>query len=248
MYLLPGGVDTPNVIPITTFKDVGNRFYGSGMFTSVDKVEYMFTGYRSIISDNLEKITYGGSNVSANSGEFQINAKSATEINMNIPNMGGELKIDENCISLMKINIAGSGFSGRFQGFPNLQEVNISGVNSSEIYVSGSNFLTGEKFIISGSGEEKKTSLKTLNISDVTGKFNCEYTNIEEITITNSTDRDSSDFDTNMLSEFSISGDKRLKKLNLNGFRKVSITSCNNLETLSIDDALEELSSNLDSW
>ena len=44
-----------------------------------------------------------------------------------------------------------------------------------------------------------------------------------------------------MLSEFSISGDTRLTSLTLNGFRKVSITSCNNLETLNIDDALEEL-------
>jgi hypothetical protein len=245
MYLLPGGVDKPNVIPITTFKDVGCRFYGSGMFTSVDKIEYMFTGYRSIISDNIEKITYGGSNVSVNSGEFQINAKSVTEINMNIPNMGGTLMIDENCISLMKINIAGSGFGGRFQGFPNLQEVNISGVNSSEIYVSGSNFLTGERFYISG-GENKKTSITTLNISDVTGNFNCDHTNIEQISITNSTDRDDSDFNSDMLSEFSISGDKRLKKLTLNGFRKVSITQCNNLEELSIDDALEELYINLE--
>ena len=241
MYLLPGGVDKPNTIPITTQKDVGTHFYGSGQFTSIDKIEYMFTGYRSIISDNIEKITYGGSNVSANTGEFQINAKSATEINMNIPNMGGELKISDDCISLTKINIANSLFNGRFEGFPNLQEVNISGVNSSEIYVSGSNFLTGEKFSISGGGVDKKTTLTALNISDVTGNFKCEYTHIENISITNPTSRDDSDFDSSVLSDFYIKGDSRLKSLTLNGFKKVTIISCNNLETLNIDDALEEI-------
>ena len=245
MYLLPGGVDKPNTIPITTQKDVGTHFYGSGMFTSIDKVEYMFTGYRSIISDNIEKIIYGGSNVSANIGEFQINAKSATEINMNVPNMGGELKISNDCISLTKINIANSLFNGRFEGFPNLQEFNISGINSSEIYVSGSNFLTGEKFHISGSGD-KKTTLTTLNISDVTGNFTCENTHIEHISITNPTARDGSDFDSNILSDFYINGDSRLRTLTLNGFKKVTIISCNYLETLTIDDALEELYINLE--
>ena len=246
MYLLPGGVDKPNLLSFVIQESVGTRFYGSGMFTSVDKIETMFTNYRSIISDNIEKITYGGTNVSANNGTFTIDAKSATEINLNIPNMGGELKISDKSISLLKINIANSKFSGRFQSFPNLQEVNISGINSSEIYVSGSNFLTGEKFHISGSDENHKTTLNVLNISGITGNFNCENTNIEEISITNTTKRDGSDFNPDMLSEFSIYGDARLKSLTLNGFRKVSITSCNNLETLSMDNALEELYINLE--
>ena len=254
MYLLPGGVDKPNLLSFVIQASVGTRFYGSGMFTSVDKIETMFTQYRSIISDNIEKITYGGTNVNANNGEFNIDAKSATEINLNIPNMGGTLNISDKCISLLKINIANSEFNGRFQNFPNLQEVNISGINSTEIFVSGSNFLTGEKFYISGADEEHKTNLNVLDISGVTGNFNCEYTNIEDIRIINSTkwdgeDSDSifdSDFDTDMLSEFYIKGDSRLKRLTLVGFRKVSITSCNSLETLSIDDALEEIYINLD--
>ena len=246
MYLLPGGVDKPNLISFSTNESIATRFYGSGMFTSVDKIETMFTGYRSVISDNIEKIIYGGSPVSANNGEFKINAKSVNEIKLDIPKMGGKLSIDSNCISLMKLNIANSEFYGDFHGFSNLQEVNISGVNSSEIYVSGSNFLTGEKFIISGADENHKTTLDVLDISGVTGNFHCENTNIEDIRITNSTKRDDSDFDSDMLSEFSISRDSRLSKLYLNGFRKVSITSCNNLKTLSIDDALEELYINLE--
>ena len=246
MYLLPGGVDKPNRISFVIQAAVGTRFYGSGMFTSVDKIETMFTQYRSIISDNIEKITYGGTNVNANNGTFTIDAKSATEINLNIPNMGGELKISEKCISLLKINIANSKFNGRFNSFPNLQEFNISGVNTTEIYVSGSNFLTGEKFYISGSDEDHKTNLNVLDISGVTGNFNCENTNIEDIRITNSTKRDEDGFDSKMLSEFTITGDTRLKNLSLNGFRKVSITGCNKLETLSIDDALEEIYINLE--
>lgn len=241
MYLLPGGVDKPNLLSFVIQESVGTRFYGSGLFTSVDKIETMFTSYRSIISDNIEKITYGNTNVSANIGDFIIDAKSATEINLNIPNMGGELKISDSCISLLKINIANSKFYGYFQSFPNLQEVNISGVDSDKIYVSGSEFLTGEKITISGSDENHITKLNVLDISGVTGNFNCNYTNIEDIRITNSIDRNESDFDSDMLSEFYISGDTRLKTLKLNGFRKVYIKSCNKLETLSIDDALEEL-------
>jgi hypothetical protein len=216
------------------------------MFTSVDKIETMFTQYRSIVSDNIEKITYGGSNVSVNTGEFIIDAKSATEINLNIPNMGSKLTISDKCISLLKINIANSKFNGRFQRFPNLQEVNVSGVDSTEIFVSGSNFLTGERFYISGSDEKHKTKLDVLDISGVTGNFKCEYTNIEDIRISNPTKRDEPDFDSNMLSEFIISDDTRLKRLKLNGFRKVYIKSCNNLEELSIDDALEEIYINLE--
>ena len=237
MYLLPGGVDKPNLLSFVIQAAVGTRFYGSGMFTSVDKIETMFTQNRSIISDNIEKITYGGTNVSANSGIFTINAKSATEINLNIPNMGTELQIDESCISLMKINIANSKFSGTFQSFPNLKVVNISGVDATNITVSGSEYLTGENFTISGSDENHKTKLNVLNISGITGNFNCENTNIEDIRISNATD---------MSSEFSIFGDKRLKKLSLSGFKKVSITRCNSLEELTIDNALEELYINLE--
>ena len=252
MYLLPGGADKPNLI---FFENIGEsisaRFYGSGLFTSVDKIESMFTQYKSIISDNIEKITYGGSKVSNYNGGFTIDAKSVTEIKLDIENMSGELNISDRCISLMKINIANSGFYGKFQNFPNLQYINISGVNSinNGITVSGSEYLTGENFIISGIDEKHKTTLNVLDISGVTGIFNCVNTNIEDIRIKNNSKWDGedsdflfdSDFDTNMLSEFSIYGDTRLKKLNLVGFRKVRIESCNNLETLSIDNALEEI-------
>ena len=241
MYLLPGGIDKPNLLSLYIHPNVGTRFYGSGMFTSVDKIESMFTSYASVISDNIEKITYGGTPVSIHKDGFKIVAKSVTEIKLDIPNMGGELVIDSDCISLTKINIANSGFFGTFNNFPNLQEVNISGVKSSEIYVVNNDNLTGERFRISGSDEEHKTSLEVLEISGVTGNFNCYNTDIEDIRITNSTDRTVLDFDSNKLSEFEIHSDSRLRKLNLVGFRKVSITSCNNLETLSIDDALEEI-------
>ena len=248
IYLLPGGVDYPNKITLYTKSSMLARFFGSGMFTSVDKIETMFTSYRSIVSENIEKITYGDTPVIANSGEFFISAKSVTEIELDIPNMGGKLTIDENCQSLMKLNIANSNFYGQFIKLANLQEVNISGVNSNApdgIYVSGSKYLTGEKFHISGSDENHKTSLSVLDISDVTGNFVCEYTNINKIRITNNINRKSSDFDTSMLSEFYISGDKNLEELTLSGFRKVHINKCNNLKTLYIDDALEELYINL---
>jgi hypothetical protein len=240
MYLLPGGIEYPNKITLHTTASMNARFFGSGLFTSVDKIETMFTAYRSIVSDNIEKITYGGTTVFANTGEFIINAKSATEIKLDIPNMGGKLSIDQNCQSLMKLNIANSNFYGEFNGFTNLQEVNISGVSSNAsdgISVSGSNYLTGEKFHISGSDEKHKTSLTVLNISGVKGNFRCENTNIDKIRISNSIDKQS---------EFYISGDKRLTELSLTGFRKVHIDKCVNLTTLNIDDALEELYINLE--
>ena len=250
IYLLPGGVDKPNLI---FFENIGEsiaaRFYGSGQFTSINKVESMFTKYGSIISDNIEKITYGGSKVSNYYDGFTIDAKSVNEIKLDIENMGGELKISDTCISLMKINIANSGFYGNFQNFPNLQYVNISGVNSTNnsIKISGSDYLRGENFIISGSDEKHKTNLSVLDISGVSGKFVCNNTNIEDIRIRNNVEFDGGDseFDKNMLSEFSIYGDTRLNKLTLVGFRKVRIENCNNLETLSIDGALEEIYINL---
>ena len=252
LFLLPGGVDKPNLITLNNIiESTSARFYGSGLFTSVDKIESMFTSYKSIISDNIEIIRYGGSTMGNYKDGFTIDAKSVREINLDIENMGGELKISDRCISLNKINIAKSGFYGTFQNFPNLEHIDISGVNAptGEIIVSGSDYLTGDNFIIKGVDEKHKTTLSLLDISDVTGKFSCKDTNIEEIRIKNNTkwdDEDSdskydSDFDTSLLSEFSIIGDSRLTTLILGGFRKVSIKGCNNLHTLSIDDALEEL-------
>lgn len=250
IYLLPGGVDIPNVIYFEIAESIATRFYGSGLFTSVDKIESMFTKYGSIISDNIEKITYGDSRVSSYKDGFNIDAKSVTEIKLDIPNMGGELKISDKCISLLKINIANSGFYGSFQNFPNLKEMNISGINSNNngIKVSGSNYLNSENFHINGIDENHKTSLNLLDISGVTGDFILNNTNIEKIVINNTVDRDDSDFNSEMLSEFSIYEDERLKSLTLNGFRKVSIMNCYNLDTLSIDDALEEIYINFDEY
>ena len=238
VYLLPADIGYPNKVHLAIARDVSVRFLGSKMFTSLNKIETSFTEYRHIDSDNIEKITYGGGTVTSNEGEFTINAKSVTEIKLDIPNMGGKLSIDSRCQSLMKLNIANSNFYGYFNGFANLQEVNISGSNSdNEIYVSGSNYLTGEKFRISGSDKNHKTNLRNLNISGVKGNFRCEYTNIDKISITNSIDKQS---------EFYIYGDKRLTELNLMGFKKVHIYNCVGLKTLNIDDALEELYINLE--
>ena len=255
MYLLPGGVKTdgeyrPNKIFITTRESENTYFYGSGMFTSVDKIESTFTEYNSIVSDNLEKFEYGGSPVKGNNGkDFLINAKSIREINLNIPKMGGNLNIHEDCISVEKINIAGSNFYGTFSSFPNLKEVDITGVvttsSDNGITITNSEYLTGEKIYISGKDKDNKTTLGFLNISGVTGNFRCENTNIEKISISNKNKRSDIDFSPEKLSEFSIYGDSVLRKLELNGFRKVSITSCNKLEELSIGDDLEELYINL---
>ena len=252
LYLLTGGIDEPNLITLSNItSDIAARFYGSGMFYSVDKIESMFTRYKSIISDNIDKITYGGSKVNIHNEGFTIDAKSVREIKLDIKNMGGPLSISNKSISLTSINISNSGFYGTFINFPNLQYVNISGVNSpnNSIEVSGSDHLTGEKFIISGSDGSHKTTLNALKISGVTGNFNCINTNIVNIDIKNPSkwdDEDSdylfeSNFDTSLLSEFSISGDDKLTTLSLEGFRKVSITSCNNLSRLLLDASLEEI-------
>ena len=235
VFLLPGG-DKPNVIEYAANNSVNQRLYGSKMFKSVDKIETMFTEYYGVSSDNIERIIYdgkSGTSIASTEDGFTINAKSATEIKLDIPNMGGILNISD-CISLEKINISNSKFYGSFSGFPNLKEVNISGVNagSNDISVSGSDYLTGGNFIISGSDVDHKTTLGALIISGVTGNFECRHTNIGKIQITNTIDKSS---------EFSISNDSALSELNLVGFKKVTITSCNNLSTLIIDNALEVL-------
>ena len=237
IYLLTGG--DSNLVEINTGESQVNRFYGSGLFTDVDKIESMLTTSYSIISDNLEKINYGKSTIKGNEGNgFNINTKSIVEINLDSPKFSGRLNINEDCISLEKINISGSGLYGNFDKFPNLKVINISGVNSSQIKVSNSKYLIGgdNTFKIRGIDENNKTKLSSLDITGVTGTFNLTNTEIEDISIENTTDRSS---------HFSISSDKVLKKLNLKGFKVVSITSCNNLEELNIDDALEELYINL---
>ena len=241
VYLLPGGVDKKNIITFSTSDAATSRFFGSELFTNVNRIETMLTSRKAIVSDNIEKITYSGLPVGTTnkSGGLKINAKSVREIDLNIPNMGGLLEIDKKCISLTRLNIANSSFYGDFGGFPSLKEVNISGVSGGAggnsngvIKVYGSDFLTGEKFRISGSNEKQKTSLTELTISGVTGNFNCNNTDIGVISITNNTDRSSS---------FTINGDNRLSRLELYGFKEVSITNCNNLTTLIIDDALESI-------
>ena len=232
MYLLPNDINVPNVLYLQIVPSVSSRFYGSSLFTSVDKIESMFTDYRSIISDNIEIVKYGGTSIPKIGGGFTIDSKSVREIHLNSSSFIDKLTITDKCISLEILNIAESGLYGVFADFLNLQEVNISGVNASNgIVVSNSNYLRGERFYISGSSE-KKTTLPSLDISGVTGNFNCVNTHISNIRITNTADR---------MSEFSISGDMALVSLTLAGFRKVSITNCNNIETLQIDDALEEL-------
>ena len=248
LYLLPGGVDKDNFLRLDLNADVNTRFYGSGMFTSIDKIETMFTEYMNIVSDNLESITYGGVDIPLIDRGVIINCKSLKVIDLNIPNLYGLLNIEPNCKSLKRINIANSGLYGTFTQFPNLQEVNISGLKCGEqsFTVSGSNFLTGENICISGSDKDNKTSLNTLNISGVVGNFNCVNTNIRTISIQNNTKLNGENFDPSKLSELYISNDEALNELILTGFKKVSITGCNNLRNLVMDDALEELYINLE--
>ena len=49
----------------------------------------------------------------------------------------------------------------------------VGGNSNGVIKVYGSDFLTGEKFTISGVDEDHKTKLNVLDISGVTGNFNC---------------------------------------------------------------------------
>lgn len=230
IYLLCAGTGNPNTIEINVNIAEPLRFLGSKEFTDLNMVEPFLTGAKIIYSDKIEHIRCGsGETFPTTSGGLNIRSTSIKTISLPISTYSGPLNIDNTGLygqSLTEIDIHGSSFYGTWERFSSLQKLNISSVTNvgATIKVSQCPLLTGDECKISGT-EEKPTTIQTLNLSGVSGKFKLEYTSIENIDLSSSVDK---------ISDFEIRGDKSLKSLSLSGFRKIVIGNCPNLESLTI--------------
>ena len=229
MYLLAGD-NMENTIQLTTQKTVTTKFLGSKEFTNVSAIEPFLTDAYQIDSNKLEEIVYSGSSFARTNNSLTINSASVKVVKLDMPTFSGRLDIKNNGLygqSIHTLNVSGSGFYGEWTNLSALQTVNISSLNCTSgesIVISGSKLLTGDRFIISGT-PENKTNLPTLKVSDVSGRFNLSNTNIQSIDITVIDGEDAT---------FEIVGDEALTDLSLTGFRSVRISGCPKLASLSI--------------
>ena len=230
VYLLCAGTGNPNTIEINVNIAEPLRFLGSREFTDLNMVEPFLTGAKMIYSDKIQHIRCGsGETFPTTAGGLSIRSSSVKTISLPISTYSGPLNIDKTGLygqALTKIDIHDSGFYGTWEGFSSLQELNISSVSAAgkTMQISQCPLLTGEKCTISGTAE-KLTTLNTLNITGVSGKFTLEHTAIENVMFTSAVDK---------VSDITIRGDKTLKSLSLAGFRSIQIYDCPSLESLTI--------------
>ena len=236
MYILSAPTGTPNKITIDSTMSSIMRFLGSKEFINIDNVCPFLTDFNTIVSDKLENVSYNGGVTTEQRGGYTIKSISVKDIKLNIPNYGGELKLndDENLLigsSITSIDISDSGFIGTFSGFDNLKSMNISSVKSDgNISIIGNHKLNADSLFINGKSNKSLTTLGGLVIQDVKGDFNIMNTAIKLLTING---------DGN--SAFEISNDLRLTDLSLMNMKSVTIRNCPNLTNLTIKGSCESL-------
>lgn len=229
VYILGAETGEPNYLKINTSETVASRFLGSKEFTYINKIEPFITSGNIINTNNLEEVLYGKEQfTTVHDGEFDIISTSIKRVELCIPNLGGLLKIDNtssNGQSLQSLDVSGSSYYGDWSGLKNLYELKIASVNSPRGTISSSNCqLIGDKCIISGT-DEKPTTLTKLELSNVSGNFNISHTNITEINLSVESGKEGT---------VVISGDIKLSKVTLTGFKSIEINNCPNLSVLSI--------------
>ena len=228
IYLLCAGTDKPNPINITATQSESYRFLGSKEFTNLSMVEPFLTSAYMINSNKIEEIIYGGLNVPPVTGGFNIVSTSVKKILFNIPTFGGTLTINSTGLygqALHTLDISRTGFSCDLRNLRNLSTLNIASINATSISVAECP-IVGENCTISAIEGYNPTTLNSLTMSGVSGKFDIRDTNIENITFT---------IDPDKTGEISINGDQALRNLTLNGFSKISVRNCPNLEKLIIE-------------
>ena len=238
IYILPENTNdrlNPNKVQISTTQASRTKIYGSKEFIDVSDIGVFFTSYRKIDSDKLENVIYENAVVANQTGGLIIRSVSVRNIKLNIPTYSGSLTLQDSSNNLIgssitSIDISTSGFYGSFSNFPNLMEMNISSVNTNNnISIAGNPLLTSNNLRISGANAKALTTMNALVIQDVAGDFSLTNTAINELSITGVLDENG-----NAVSEFSIDGDTALRSLTLRNMKKITITNCPNLETLSI--------------
>ena len=230
IYLLCAGTDEPNPISITATESESYRFLGSKEFTKLSMIEPFLTSAYMINSNKIEEIIYGGMTVPAKAASFNIVSTSVKKILFNIPTFSGTLSINStglNGQAVHTLDISRTGFSCDLRSLSNLKTLNIASINNRSGFITVAECpIIGENCTISGIEGYNPTTLNTLTMSGVSGKFDIRDTNIENINFTIDPDKEG---------EISINGDTILRNLNLNGFKKIAIRNCPNLEKLVIE-------------
>lgn len=229
MYLLTAGADKPNSIRITATRSESYRFLGSKEFTNVSMIEPFLTNAYMINSNNLEEIIYGGRDVPATNAPFVIISTSVKKIKFNIPTFEGSLDIKSDGLNgqaLYSLDISKTGFTCELKDLKNLKSLNISSMNNSNAVVSMTECpLEGELCTISGT-DDNPTTLMKLSMAGVSGKFELRNTKIKDISFTTNPDKEA---------EITIIGNPTLQNLTLNGFKKIVVRDCPNIQKLVIE-------------
>ena len=234
VYLLSEGTGKPNPISVTFAQAAFTaKFYGSTEFTDISMVEPFLTTAYQIVSNKIENITYGGTGLPPQGHDFTITSTSVKKINFNIPDYSGKLIITNSGLygkAIDTLNVSNSKIYGEWDQLDNLQTLNISSVDApiNDITIKNCKLLKGDNCSISGTSE-KLTSLKKLDMSDISGNFNLSNTAIETITMSAIDGEEST---------FEINGDSSLKSLSLTGFNSIKISGCINLESLTINEGI----------
>ena len=230
IYLLCAGTDKANPINITATQSESYRFLGSKEFTNLSMIEPFLTSAYMINSNKIEEIVYGGLDVPPVTGGFNIVSTSVKKILFNIPTFGGTLTINSTGLygqALHTLDISRTGFSCDLRNLSNLSTLNIASINNSSGTISVAECpIVGENCTISGIEGYNPTTLNSLTMSGVSGRFDIRDTNIQTINFSTNPDKEG---------EFSINGDTVLRNLSLSGFKKIAIRNCPNLEKLVIE-------------
>ena len=230
IFLLCAGTDMPNSITVNVKQSEALRFLGSKEFSNLSMVEPFLTDAYQIVSNNIEEIKYGGNTMPPTAADFNITSTSVKYIKFDIPTLTGRLVIDSNGLNgqaIHTLDISRSGLYGSWSGLRNLQTLKIASINNPTGTITVSDCpLVGENCVISGT-EEKPTTLNTLRLTGVSGKFKLQNTKIQTM-----------NFDAALGKEatLEIRGDTLLSSLTVSGFKSIVVTGCPNLETLMITD------------
>jgi len=230
IFLLCAGTDLPNTITVNVKQSEAYRFLGSKEFSNLSIVEPFLTDAYQIVSNNIEEIKYGGNAMPPISAEFNITSTSVKNIKFDIPTFTGRLVIDNtglNGQAIHTLDVSKSGLQGSWSGLRNLQTLKIASVNNPTGTITVSDCpLVGDNCVISGT-EEKPTTLNTLSLNGVSGKFKLQNTKIQTMSFDAALGKDAS---------LEIRGDTLLSSLTVSGFKSIVVTGCPNLETLMITD------------
>lgn len=226
------------------------KAFGSKQFTWLDNIDAFLRTNTLVVSDNLTQIV---ATEAVQVKSFLINAPMCTKIVLNKSSYQGSLQFEQTTITnedgvqttttalknmelLKEIDISGSGLtcesdSNYFDGNNtcSLETLKINGVQSNNGVIVVTDMPKLTKIDISGT-TIRPTILKTLNINCIRNNVVLNNTQISNIVLEVASDCKDKDI------EFTINSDFAVENLTLVGFKKVTITTCQNLKSLIIRD------------